>query len=65
MTGTPFCLLPVTSIHNKKLKMEKWVKLQKILNKWNDEVGLNIQKQISSWYASEEVGVSPYKIIKS
>ena len=66
MTGTPFCLLPVTSIHNKKIGNGKMGKVtKKILNKWNDEVGLNIQKQISSWYAREEIGVSPYKIIKS
>ena len=28
---------------------------KKILNKWNDEVGLNIQKQISSWYAKKKL----------
>ena len=50
MTGTPFCMLPVTSFNGTKIgdgKISKTFKM--ILNRWSDNVGINIENQIKNW----------------
>jgi len=50
MTGTPFCILPVT--HANKLKIGDGVpgKITKLLlDRWSENVGVNIIKQIQKW----------------
>ncbi len=65
MTGTPFCLLPVTSIHNHQIGDGKMGSItKKILNKWSKEVGVKIDEQIISWYKNSFSGVTPYAIQK-
>ena len=65
MTGTPFCLLPVTSIHSEKIGTGKMGEItKKILNEWSKRVGVQIDKQISQWYDHELSGVTPYSVNK-
>jgi branched-chain amino acid aminotransferase len=50
MTGTPFCILPVT--HLNKIKISKGTMgdiTKKILNCWSKNVGVNIAEQIINW----------------
>jgi branched-chain amino acid aminotransferase len=65
MTGTPFCMLPVTSINNLKIGEGKRGKIfNKILARWNENVGLNIELQIKYWDKKNKKkvsGVTPYK----
>ena len=65
MTGTPFCMLPVTSING--LKISKGVvgsTFSRILKKWGENCGVNIANQIKSWNNLEDLNSSaptPYK----
>ena len=50
MTGTPFCLLPVTGLNSKPIgdgKVGPMVK--KLLAQWSENVGLNIEEQIKAY----------------
>ena len=52
MTGTPFCILPVTSLNSLKIGNNKNVigKItQKLLLKWSENVGLDIVGQIKEY----------------
>ena len=50
MTGTPFCMLPVTSLNFKKIGDGKVGKnFKKILQKWSENVDVNIKDQIINW----------------
>ncbi len=66
MTGTPFCLLPVTQINGQQIGSGKRGELtQVLLNRWGKNVGLDIETQIKH-YASEVKGMkaagpSPYQ----
>lgn len=66
MTGTPFCLLPVTSLNNLTVGSGDMGEVtQTILDQWSKNVGLDIKKQIVDY--SQEVKVlntkapSPYQ----
>ncbi|MBI1870526.1 MAG: aminotransferase class IV [Chlamydiae bacterium] len=59
MTGTPFCLLPVTSLNGTKIgdgKMGNMTK--KLLNAWSENVGVDIVGQIKKWDAQRGEKVS-------
>jgi branched-chain amino acid aminotransferase len=69
MTGTPFCMLPVTSINNQPIgdfeangqgKVGEIFNL--LLNKWSENVGLDIKSQIQQYTkeAGGSDGVTPY-----
>jgi len=65
MTGTPFCLLPVTKINGIEIGTGKRGTItNKLLTKWSDNIGLNIENQIKEFnqemndYGSE--GSTPY-----
>jgi branched-chain amino acid aminotransferase len=64
MTGTPFCMLPVTSLNGTKINNGKVGSVFKLLLKtWGNNVGLNIENQIKKWDTERnetDVGVSPY-----
>ncbi|MEK6927624.1 MAG: aminotransferase class IV [Nanoarchaeota archaeon] len=63
MTGTPFCLLPVTSLNNVPIGDRKPGKItKKLLSTWSKNVGVDIEKQIREWSLSpqEKKGPSPY-----
>ena len=50
MTGTPFCMLPVTQLNGLNIGDGKvGPKFKHILNKWSDNVGVNIEGQIMNW----------------
>ncbi len=64
MTGTPFCMLPVTSLNNIKIGNGKRGKIfNKLLSTWSDNVGIDIEKQIKKWNSKDKViknTFSPY-----
>jgi len=65
MTGTPFCMLPVTSINGLKISNGLVGSIfNKILKKWGENCGVNIANQIKSWNNPENMNSSaptPYK----
>lgn len=64
MTGTPFCILPVTSLDRQPIgggKVGPMVK--RLIKKWSDNVGLDFVAQIREWnhkFDTGEITVSPY-----
>jgi len=69
MTGTPFCLLPVTSLNGIQIGEGRMGRVTKmLLDRWSENVGVDIEEQIKRWDA-EDVSIisnapSPY-IFKS
>jgi len=65
MTGTPFCMLPVISLNGLKIGDGGRGKIfNKLLSKWNENVGLDIELQIKNWDKKNKKnisGVTPYK----
>lgn len=66
MTGTPFCMLPVTSINGCEIGKGKVGKLfSNLLEAWSKEAGVDIKKQISVWnsenFENEIDGPTPYQ----
>jgi branched-chain amino acid aminotransferase len=50
MTGTPFCLLPVTSLNGTVIANGRVGPItKKILDKWSKKVGIDIARQIKKW----------------
>ena len=64
MTGTPFCMLPVTSLNFKKIGDGKVGKnFKKILSKWSKNVDVNIKDQIKTGTKTQKKQkMSPYYI---
>lgn len=66
MTGTPFCMLPVTKLNGLAIG-DGLVGpgFKKILKKWSDNVGVDIGSQIQSWNLADGAGSSdsptPYR----
>ena len=65
MTGTPFCILPVSSLNNISIRSEPMGKITYLLlDAWSSETGVDIVGQIKKWDAErgEQVilGASPY-----
>ena len=64
MTGTPFCMLPVTTLDGIKIGNGlPGSTFAKLLNKWSENVGVNIKEQIVNWNseAKNESISSPYQ----
>ncbi|MCV0400948.1 MAG: aminotransferase class IV [Nitrosopumilus sp.] len=66
MTGTPFCLLPVTKINGMQIgKGKRGDITNSLLSKWSDNVGLNIEDQIKEFNHEMENygtnGSTPYR----
>jgi branched-chain amino acid aminotransferase len=66
MTATPFCMLPVTSLHKKNIGTGKRGPVfDRLLKEWNLSVGIDIEKQIKNFNKELEnnknSGPSPYK----
>jgi branched-chain amino acid aminotransferase len=64
MTGTPFSVLPVTSLNHVPFgREERWV-TNRLLQTWSDNVGVDIMEQIKRWDAERgaptAAGPSPY-----
>jgi branched-chain amino acid aminotransferase len=50
MTGTPFCLLPVTALNSLKIGNGQMGPItRQLLEKWGNNVGVDIEKQIKEW----------------
>jgi len=68
MTGTPFCMLPVTSLGGQSIgKGVPGPMFNKLISQWGDNVNMDIIKQIKEWNATEsdtEITVSPYSFKK-
>lgn len=65
MTGTPFCLLPVTSLNSTVIGTGEMGPVARLLlDRWSEEVGVNIAGQIKKWDAARHqqgpAGPSPY-----
>jgi len=63
MTGTPFCLLPVTKLNGVEIGSGRMGKVTRmLLDKWSANVGVDIEKQIKGWSKSSKTkaGPSPY-----
>ena len=59
LTGTPFCMLPVTSLNGVSIGTGKVGPIFKeVLNQWSGNVGVDIEKQIKGW-ATNEKSTSP------
>ena len=57
MTGTPFCMLPVTKLNGVKIGSGKIGKIyKKIIDHWSKSVGVNIEKQIKTWDEKDNSG---------
>jgi branched-chain amino acid aminotransferase len=55
MTGTPFCILPVTKLNGLPIgDGQVGDGYKALLSKWSDSVGVDIQGQIRRWNASRE-----------
>jgi len=70
MTGTPFCILPVTQINGIDISNGKrGVITNKLLNQWSKNVGVDIEKQIKTWSVDiknkKQTSPSPYQFRKS
>lgn len=64
MTGTPFCLLPVTSLDSLPIGNGKPGRVTSgLLSQWGKNVGLDIPEQIKAWGANADLktaGATPY-----
>ena len=65
MTGTPFCMLPVTSLNRVNIGNGSVGSVfTSLLNAWGSHVGVNIQNQIQSWSNSSNItGPTPYQFV--
>ena len=66
MSGTPFCILPVTSLNRVKIGNGKPGEIfSELLKKWSKNVGINISQQIKEWdkknIQKEIPATTPYK----
>lgn len=67
MTGTPFCMIPVTSLNGTKIGDGRiGVNTCMMLSLWSQVVGVNIPQQIIDWNTEDEAsgcnsGVTPYQ----
>ena len=67
MTGTPFCMLPVTYLNFKKIGDGKVGPIfRELISKWSKNVGLDIIKQIKGWDKKSKTKqkMSPYTFKK-
>jgi len=65
MTGTPFCILPVSSLNSVPIGTKPMGDITcQLLDTWSNEVGVNIVEQIKRWDSEGDVqktsGPSPY-----
>ncbi|MBW2660714.1 MAG: aminotransferase class IV [Deltaproteobacteria bacterium] len=65
MTGTPFCILPVSSLNNMPIGNEPMGDItRQLLDTWSSEVGIDIVGQIKKWDSERgeqaASGPSPY-----
>ena len=62
MTGTPFCMLPVTSLNRSRIGDGRpGLMFEKLLERWSNNVGVDIKGQIKAFgrYISRRNGTTP------
>jgi len=60
-TGTPFCILPCTSLNGQQIGDGKPGRItQYFLNRWGEMLGVDIEQQIKGW-DNGTTGISPYR----
>ena len=62
MSGTPFCMLPVTSINGQKIGCGRMGCItEQLLNLWGEKVGVDIIGQIKEWnkHSKNQTGDAP------
>ncbi|MDA8094325.1 MAG: aminotransferase class IV [Betaproteobacteria bacterium] len=69
MTGTPFCMLPVTRLNGLPIgDGAVGPAFGRLLRRWSDNVGVDIERQIKDWNAADGAGGSdaptPYRFKK-
>ncbi len=68
MTGTPFCMLPITSLDRQPIGSGKvGAVFSRLLNQWSENVGVDVIKQIKTWNENsnnDDIKVSPYTFKK-
>ncbi|RHX91188.1 branched-chain amino acid aminotransferase [Leptospira yasudae] len=69
MTGTPFCMLPVTQLNGNPIgKGIVGERFTEILNQWSKNVGVDVKKQIQDWNSKDSTSNSdaptPYRFKK-
>ena len=70
ITGTPFCMLPVTSLNSVEIGTGRpGPVFTKLLKEWSSKTGINIQKQITEWNRADDTSGSsdaptPYRFKK-
>ena len=70
MTGTPFCMLPVTKLNVVNIGDGKVGNLfNKLINQWSENTGINIIKQIKKWnnddLLNDNDAPTPYRFKKN
>jgi branched-chain amino acid aminotransferase len=63
MTGTPFCMLPVTSLNGNRIGNGSPGRIfGQLLSRWGKNVGIDIKVQIKSWESDNDPkGPTPYQ----
>jgi len=66
MTATPFCMIPSTKFNGVNIGDGKVGEItKKLLNKWSENVGVDIAEQIKSWKSKDPSNkVNPYEFKK-
>ncbi|PJZ70281.1 branched-chain amino acid aminotransferase [Leptospira perolatii] len=69
MTGTPFCMLPVTQLNGLPIgNGAVGSGFKKLINQWSENVGIDIEKQIKIWNNTDSANKSdaptPYRFKK-
>lgn len=59
-TGTPFCIMPVTSLNGQKIGTDNPV-TKSLIEAWSWDVGVDIVEQIKAWDKGAVEGATPYK----
>lgn len=62
MTGTPFCMLPVTSLNGIPIGQGSVGPIfDSLLKKWSENTQVNIPEQIQKWGSNTVTGPTPYQ----
>jgi branched-chain amino acid aminotransferase len=62
MTGTPFCMLPVTSLNGISIGQGSVGPVfDSLLKKWSENTQVNIPEQIQKWGSNTVTGPTPYQ----
>lgn len=65
LTATPFCMIPSTKFNGVNIGTGKMGQItKKLLDKWSENVGVDIASQIKSWKPQKENNINPYKFGK-